>query len=145
MTYYTITNSPIGRLLLSSDGERLTGLHMMDGPHSSGIDRSWTRCDSAAPFEEARQQLTSYFRGELKDFALPMSLAGTEFQRRAWQELTRIPYGETISYSEQARRMGSPAASRAVGLANGRNPIAVIVPCHRVIGANGKLTGFGGG
>jgi len=94
---------------------------------------------------EAKRQLTAYFEGNLSDFDLPLSMQGTPFQQRVWDELTRIPYGTTISYGELARRIGNANASRAVGLANGRNPISIIVPCHRVIGANGTLTGYGGG
>jgi len=94
---------------------------------------------------EAVGQLHAYFAGQLRDFELPLDLAGTEFQRRVWLELTRIPYGETRTYQEMARAIGSPKAVRAVGAANGANPIAIVVPCHRVIGAHGKLVGYGGG
>jgi methylated-DNA-[protein]-cysteine S-methyltransferase len=94
---------------------------------------------------EAVRQLQAYFAGQLRDFELPLDLAGTEFQRRVWLELTRIPYGETRTYQEMARAIGSPKAVRAVGAANGANPVAIVVPCHRVIGANGKLVGYGGG
>jgi methylated-DNA-[protein]-cysteine S-methyltransferase len=106
---------------------------------------------SAAPnpgnplLAEAIRQLHAYFAGQLRRFELPLDLAGTEFQRRVWLELTRIPYGETRTYQEMARAIGSPKAVRAVGAANGANPVAIVVPCHRVIGANGKLVGYGGG
>jgi methylated-DNA-[protein]-cysteine S-methyltransferase len=96
-------------------------------------------------FADIVEQLKDYFAGGLTRFDVPLELAGTDFQRRVWSELQRIPYGETISYGELARRLGQPAAVRAVGLANGRNPIAIVVPCHRVIGADGSLTGYGGG
>jgi methylated-DNA-[protein]-cysteine S-methyltransferase len=96
-------------------------------------------------FRGVAEQLRAYFAGELRRFEIPLSMVGTDFQRSAWDELTRIPFGATISYAEQAVRMGRPGAARAVGAANGRNPIAIIVPCHRVIGANGTLTGYGGG
>ncbi|MDX1983869.1 MAG: methylated-DNA--[protein]-cysteine S-methyltransferase, partial [Bryobacteraceae bacterium] len=97
------------------------------------------------PFREVIRQLDAYFKGALHDFDVPLAPLGTPFQRNVWSALREIPYGRTISYGELARRIGNPSASRAVGLANGSNPIAIIVPCHRVIGANGKLTGFGGG
>ena len=96
-------------------------------------------------FREVRDQLQAYFEGELHQFEIPIRLVGTEFQRRVWKELINIPFGTTISYAEQARRIGRAGSARAVGSANGRNPIAIVVPCHRVIGANGTLTGYGGG
>jgi len=116
----------------------------MDGQrHAPPADPTLVRDE--APFAELIEQLERYFAGERVEFDIPLSLEGTPFQRRAWAALREIPYGETISYGEQAARLGSPGASRAVGLANGRNPIAIVVPCHRVIGADGRLTGYGGG
>ena len=100
---------------------------------------------SDAPFAAVREQLAEYFAGERQQFDVPLKLAGTPFQQRVWQELVRIPFGTTITYAQLAQRVGKPTASRAVGHANGRNPISIIVPCHRVIGANGKLTGYAGG
>jgi methylated-DNA-[protein]-cysteine S-methyltransferase len=143
--YYSIYSSPVGDLLLTSDGEALTGLHLPrhDGSPAPLPDPEGRRDDTA--FRSARDQLRAYFAGELHTFDLRLSMAGTTFQRLAWDELLRIPYGATISYAEQARRIGRAGASRAVGAANGRNPIAIVVPCHRVIGANGSLTGYGGG
>jgi methylated-DNA-[protein]-cysteine S-methyltransferase len=140
---YTRTASPIGELLLAGDGHVLQLLHMMEGRHPVRIDAAWRRDDDA--FADARTQLGEYFEGRRTSFDIPLALNGTPFQRRVWEALLEIPYGETTSYGELARRLGSPRAMRAVGLANGRNPIAVIVPCHRVIGANGALTGYGGG
>jgi methylated-DNA-[protein]-cysteine S-methyltransferase len=141
----TTIESPIGRLWLRTDGEALTGLYM-DNPSTPprGVEH-WTRDAAAGPLLETARQLGEYFRGERREFDLPIRLDGTEFQQRAWRSLRAIPYGETRSYGEQARHIGNPNASRAVGLANGRNPIAILVPCHRVIGADGSLTGFGGG
>jgi methylated-DNA-[protein]-cysteine S-methyltransferase len=139
--------SPIGELLLVSDGECITGLYM-NNDGSLKISAGWrdSRKERAdALLREARVQLQAYFSEELKSFDLPLRLNGTAFQQRVWSELCNIPYGETISYGELAGRIGQPKASRAVGLANGRNPISIIVPCHRVIGANGSLTGYGGG
>lgn len=141
MTRYTTVASPIGPLVLCSNGKALTGLHM----HPATIGDDWKRDDRAAPFAVAREQLAEYFAGERTTFDVPLEPEGTAFQLRVWEELRAIPYGETRSYADIARQVGSPRGFRAVGLANGRNPIAVIVPCHRVIGADGSLTGFGGG
>ena len=138
---YTIVPSPIDELLLISDGRALTGLFM--APHT--IDPRRERRDDDPVLTEAAAQLDAFFAGDRLDFDLALDPAGTPFQRRVWSELRRIAYGETISYGELARRVGRPGAARAVGLANGRNPISVIVPCHRVIGADGSLTGYGGG
>jgi methylated-DNA-[protein]-cysteine S-methyltransferase len=145
MIYYTHLDSPVGPMLLTSDGTGLTGLYMEEHKHGEDIQEGWTLSDDAPPFAEVKRQLTAYFDGTLTDFNLPLAMRGTPFQLRVWNELTTIPYGTTISYGELARRVGNPNASRAVGLANGRNPISIIVPCHRVIGSNGKLTGYGGG
>ena len=144
-TYYTRIESPIEPLLLASDGESLTSLFMVTQRHGPFFSESWKRDDNAKPFAEARRQMEAYFAGELTEFDLPLNMIGTEFQKTVWRELLNIPFGVTISYGELAERVGNPSASRAVGAANGRNPISIIVPCHRVIGSNGKLTGYGGG
>lgn len=142
MTRYRIIDSPIGPLTLAGEGSVLTNLRMVDQTYEP--DRAdWIRDEDAFP--EAVEQLGAYFNGERTEFHLELEMAGTDFQRRVWNALRTIPYGETRSYGEIAAQIGSPNAFRAVGLANGHNPIAVIVPCHRVIGANGSLTGFGGG
>jgi methylated-DNA-[protein]-cysteine S-methyltransferase len=141
-TYYTTIDSPLGELLLSGDGERLSRLYMRVG-RGFRIAPGWLRAEQ--PFAAARGQLDEYFAGERTRFELELDLHGSEFQRRVWQALRKIPYGETISYGELARRIGDPGGARAVGAANGRNPVSVIVPCHRVIGADGSLTGYGGG
>jgi methylated-DNA-[protein]-cysteine S-methyltransferase len=115
-------------------------------PHHKGWpvpQASWRQTD--APFASVRAQLAEYFAGTRQQFDLPLKLGGTPFQQQVWQELLRIPFGETISYAELAKRIGKPTGARAVGHANGRNPVSIIVPCHRVIGANGTLTGYGGG
>ena len=140
---FTDIDSPIGRLRLAADGDRLHVLAFLDGKEQSEPPIGW-REDKAA-LAMVIEQLQAYFAGELREFTLPLAPDGTSFQLRVWDELTRIPYGETISYRELADRIGNPKACRAVGLANGSNPIAIVVPCHRVIGANGKLTGYGGG
>jgi methylated-DNA-[protein]-cysteine S-methyltransferase len=140
---YTTMDSPLGELLLLGDGETLHGLHIHAGRHPIRIQAGWIRDDEA--FADVRGQLEEYFAGTRDSFDVKMHMDGTAFQRTVWHELTQIPYGETISYGELARRIGRPDRARAVGTANGQNPIAVIVPCHRVIGANGKLVGYGGG
>lgn len=147
-TFYTEMDSPIGLLLLRGTPRGLTGLFMQNHLYGLGAnDRlAWRRED--ARFVEARDQLTDYFAARRTIFDLRVdreAVGGTPFQQRVWSELEKIPYGATISYGELANRIGNPAAVRAVGLANGRNPISIIVPCHRVIGANGTLTGYGGG
>lgn len=141
--FYTNIESPIGELLLLGDGHTLHGLYMQDGRKPTRIAPQWQR--SAAPFTDIEAQLGEYFAAERVTFDIPLTMKGTEFERSVWQALQEIPYGETVSYGEIAKRVGQPSAARAVGLANGRNPIAVVVPCHRVIGANGTLTGYGGG
>jgi methylated-DNA-[protein]-cysteine S-methyltransferase len=142
--FYTSIDSPIGELLLLGDGHALRGLYMQDGRKPVQIASQWERSDT--PFVDVREQLREYFAGERTAFDdLPIVLDGAQFERRVWRALQDIPYGETASYGEIARHVGQPGAARAVGLANGRNPIAVIVPCHRVIGANGSLVGYGGG
>lgn len=137
----TTVDSPVGVLTLVAHDGVLAGLYMSDQRHAPSIDA----VTDEAGFEAVTEQLAAYFRGELTRFDLPLAPVGTPWQRRVWAGLCEIPYGETISYGELARRIGSPGAARAVGLANGRNPIGIIVPCHRVIGADGRLTGYGGG
>jgi len=144
MNVFTHFQSPIGRLLLTSDGTALTGLYM-EPSHEAQSLGGWSEDATAAPLTATLQQLSEYFAGARRVFDLPLRLEGTVFQQRVWRELTVIPYGETWSYGQLARRIGKPSASRAVGLANGRNPISILVPCHRVIGADGSLTGYGGG
>lgn len=140
---YITVESPVGPLLLAGDERGLHRVYFMNGRRPKSPDPEWT--EDKKPFKEVLRQLRAYFDGKLKDFDLPLVLHGTEFQLRVWRRLQRIPYGETTSYGAIARELGNPEASRAVGLANGSNPIPIIVPCHRVIGSNGHLTGFGGG
>jgi methylated-DNA-[protein]-cysteine S-methyltransferase len=141
--YFHIVQSPIGNLTLVSNYQALTGVYMSDDHEGPKPDAGWQ--PDGKKFDAVSRQLAAYFAGELHEFNVPLDPQGTEFQKKVWRELCRIPFGETISYGELARRIGQPTASRAVGLANGRNPIAIIVPCHRVIGADGSLTGYGGG
>jgi len=146
MSHTTTTRtveSPVGPLTLIARDGLLNGLHMQDQRHAPTPSQEWQRDNDG--FEDVVAQLDAYFAGTLTEFDLPLAMAGTDFQRRVWAALREIPYGETISYGELARRVGSPGAARAVGLANGRNPVGIIVPCHRVIGADGSLTGYGGG
>jgi methylated-DNA-[protein]-cysteine S-methyltransferase len=140
---YDVVQTPIDRLVVASDGSAIVGVWMANAEPD---ERHWAdRCARDALLDEARRQLTAYFAGRLEAFDLPLAPNGTEFQRRVWSELTKIPFGATISYADLARRVRNVAAVRAVGAANGRNPIPIIVPCHRVIGSDGSLTGFGGG
>jgi len=140
---YTRMKSPVGPLLLAGDEDGLRLVHFATGRRPMSPLREWI--EDRTPFKEAIRQLEAYFEGKLKDFDVPLVLDGTEFQLLVWNNLRKIPYGETVSYGQLARRIGSPEAARAVGLANGSNPIPIIIPCHRVIGSNGDLTGFGGG
>jgi len=134
--------SPVGPLTLAGRDGRLMHLRMVDQTYEPSRN-GWERDDTAFP--DAVEQLEAYFAGERREFDLELDLVGTSFQRQVWEALLTIPYGETRSYGQVAEQIGSPGASRAVGLANGHNPIGIIVPCHRVIGANGNLTGYGGG
>lgn len=141
---YTYTASPIGRLLLCGDELRLSGLYTPPASDDLGPAAGYTSAD--APFVRVREQLEAYFAGERVEFDVPLNLDGaTAFHRSVWQRLLEIPYGTTISYGALAAQLGKPTAARAVGAANGRNPIAIIVPCHRVIGSAGSLTGYAGG
>lgn len=140
---HTVVDSPVGPLTLVAHGGTLAGLYMTDHRHRPPLE-TFGEADPE-PFGEAIAQLAAYFAGERTDFTLALAPEGTGFQRRVWDELCRIPYGETVTYGELAETLGQPGAARAVGLANGRNPISIIVPCHRVIGSTGSLTGYGGG
>ncbi len=139
---YTTIDSPIGELLLVGDGLSLHRLSMQGGRRPVHIDARWERHDA---FDDVRRQLEEYFAGSRRAFDVPLLLRGSEFELRVWSALRQIEYGQTVRYGQIAARVGAPSAARAVGLANGNNPIAVIVPCHRVIGADGSLTGYGGG
>ena len=140
---YDVVPAPIGRLIVASNGVAVAGVWMAN---ASPDDERWEEQRGIDPvLVEARRELVAYFDGRLRAFEIPLAPNGTEFQRGVWAALTKIPYGTTISYADLARRMRNTAAVRAVGAANGRNPIPIIVPCHRVIGSDGSLTGFGGG
>lgn len=142
MIHYRTIDSPIGPLTLAGRDGVVTNLRMVDQTYEPSR-ANWSPDPTAFP--DAADQLGAYFAGDRTDFDIELELRGTEFQQRVWKALLTIPYGETRTYGEIAEKIGSPNAARAVGLANGRNPIAIIVPCHRVIGASGSLTGYGGG
>lgn len=143
MRYYTTFPSPVGELLAGADPDgRITGLHFLDG-HRLPAREGWVRDEQ--PLAPLREQLDEYFAGERSEFELELAPRGSAFQLAVWRALRAIPYGQTASYGEIAAAVGQPGAARAVGGANNRNPIAIVVPCHRVIGANGTLTGYGGG
>lgn len=141
--YWFEIDSPIGKLLLVGTDSELTHIGFQDGPRPMTRDAGWE--ENAAPFVGVREQLDAYFAGDLREFTVSLAPDGTAFQSEVWRALRDIPYGETTSYGELATRIGNPKASRAVGAANGKNPIPIIVPCHRVIGSTGSMTGFGGG
>jgi methylated-DNA-[protein]-cysteine S-methyltransferase len=140
---YTFTESPLGSLLLIGDDDGLTRLYRQDSPKPGRADPAWQRDETAFP--DVREQLAEYFTGTRQDFTMRLNLTGAEFHRRVWQFLGEIPYGETTTYGGIATALGTPGAARAVGMANARNPIPIIIPCHRVVGADGSLTGYGGG
>lgn len=142
-TLYTIINTALGEILLARNEHGISHISFQDGKSAITPHKHWQRDDSA--FADATTQLDTYFAGELQDFDLPLAPEGTPFQQSVWQKLQTIPYGQTATYGELATELGNPNASRAVGAANGQNPIPIVIPCHRVIGANGKLTGFRGG
>jgi methylated-DNA-[protein]-cysteine S-methyltransferase len=148
-SHHVVLPSPIDDITVVTDGAALTGVYMAVHRHTDrtrwGERVAITQPRTPAVLRDAADQLTAYFAGDRTCFDLPLAPQGTEFQLRVWEQLLQIPYGETSSYGELAGRLGSPGASRAVGLANGRNPLSIIVPCHRVVGSTGQLTGYGGG
>ncbi|HEY6565561.1 MAG TPA: methylated-DNA--[protein]-cysteine S-methyltransferase [Pirellulaceae bacterium] len=143
IVWYSYAPSPLGNLLMTANEDGLTGLFFPCHQQRSAPQSGWV--SDAQPFQNLRRQLDAYFRGNLRDFDVPLSMSGTPFEQRVWTALREIPYGVTVSYRDIAEQIGQGKAFRAVGLANGRNPIPILVPCHRVIGANGQLTGYGGG
>jgi len=145
MILYTLSPSPLGILLLTTDGTALNELAFADDASAPVIGDDWRQDDQAPLLRETRAQLDAYFAGRLKRFDLPLAASGTPFQQQVWQALRQIPYGSTCSYADIARAIGQPGASRAVGGANGANPLAIVVPCHRVISANGRIGGYTGG
>lgn len=145
MIRYATCASPLGDILLVATGDALTGLHFVDQKYLPEKTFEWVRDGFLPVLADARRQLAEYFAGERREFDLPLAPAGTAFQQAVWMKLREIPYGTTTSYCAIAQRLGQPTASRAVGAANGRNPLGIIVPCHRVVGSAGSLTGYAGG
>ena len=145
MIKYARFVTPLGTLFATAAGGALTGLYFEGGRHAPGISAAWIEDHAAAPLAECALQVKEFLRGERQRFDLPLAPEGSEFQRRVWIEIARIPYGETLTYAELARRAGAPGSARAAGAATGRNPLSIIVPCHRVVGTDGSLTGYAGG
>lgn len=145
MTYYSIIKTPLGDLMLAANASELTGLYFAGCDHIPSASNHWTLDAQHPVLQQTEEQLREYFAGKRKIFSLPLRLAGTDFQERVWREIARIPYGETISYSDLAKRAGAPQAIRAAGMNTGRNPLSIVIPCHRVVGKNGSLCGFAGG
>jgi len=141
--YYSEVSSPLGELLLVSDGESLMGVYYEDHRRGPARNKNWRR--DAGPFKQVENELAAFFAGELQAFSVKLAPRGSNFQEEVWNELRRIPTGKTLTYAELAAKIGRPKAIRAVGAANARNPISIIVPCHRVVGSNGALTGYAGG
>jgi len=145
MIRYARLVTPLGTLLATATGGALTGLYFEGRPHAPMIGADWVEDAAAAPFAECATQLREYFDGVRKTFDLPLTPNGSPFQQRVWIEIARVPYGATITYSELARRAGAPGSARAAGTATGRNPLSIVVPCHRIVGSDGSLTGYAGG
>ena len=143
MMSYCLLESPVGEILIVGDKRGLKLINFQEGPKAQAADPQWQ--EDSQFFRAVIQQLNSYFSGRLTQFRLPLAPEGTPFQLKVWKALKRIPYGKTVTYGEIAKRIGNPKASRAVGAANGQNPLSIIVPCHRVIGQTGDLVGYGGG
>jgi methylated-DNA-[protein]-cysteine S-methyltransferase len=145
MTRYARFVTPLGTLLATADAGKLTGVYFQGKAHAPKAAPAWKEDPGCAPLRDCAAQLADYFGGRRRDFDLPLAAQGTDFQRRVWREIGRIPYGETVTYAELARRAGSPGSARAAGAAAGRNPLSIVVPCHRVVGTSGALTGYAGG
>lgn len=145
MIRYRTIDTPIGTLLATASGGALTGLYYVGGRHAPTAAADWIEDPAAEPFGECARQLEQFFAGQRRDFDLALAPGGTPFQQRIWKEIAAIAYGETITYAELARRAGATGSARAAGAATGRNPISIVVPCHRVVGTSGGLTGYAGG
>ncbi len=143
--HFDFIDSPLGRLRLTATSAGLTSIHFEDERYAPPLDSAWIRAPAFPPLREAAMQLAEYFAGRRRAFDLPLSPVGTPFQRAVWDAIATVLPGETISYAELARRAGRPRSVRAAGGATGRNPLAIVIPCHRIVGADGSLTGYGGG
>jgi methylated-DNA-[protein]-cysteine S-methyltransferase len=145
MTRFARFDTPLGPMVAVAEGASLVAIDFADAKYAPAIDAAWTEDPAWPPLRECSAQLGEYFAGERGRFDLPLAPRGTPFQRRVWQEIAKVPYGATIRYSELARRAGRPGSARAAGAATGRNPLALVVPCHRIVAADGALTGYAGG
>lgn len=145
MITYLRFATPLGGMIAVADGPRLTHLDFTDSRNAPGIDAQWREDPRSPPLRECARQVAEYFEGRRRRFDLALEPAGTPFQQRVWKEIARIPWGRTISYAQLAVRCGAPGGARAAGAATGRNPLAIVVPCHRIVGASGALTGYAGG
>jgi len=145
MPYYDYYQSPRGRMLLVADDRALTGVYFAGQKYHPRIDKKWKRADEHEPLRQAKRELSEYFDGKRTRFTVKVAPQGTPFQRAVWKSIASVEFGQTIAYAELARRAGRPGSARAAGAATGRNPISIIVPCHRIVGSNGSLTGYAGG
>ncbi len=145
MLYYDYYHSPRGRMLLVADHHALTGVYFAGQKYHPRIDKDWKRADTHAPISQAKRELSEYFDGQRKRFTVKIAPQGTPFQRAIWKAIAGVPFGHTIAYGQLAARAGYPGSARAAGAATGRNPLGIIVPCHRIVGSNGSLTGYAGG
>ncbi|MCS6304246.1 MAG: methylated-DNA--[protein]-cysteine S-methyltransferase [Nitrospira sp.] len=145
MLYYDYHQSPRGRILLVADDQALTGVYFAGQKYHPRIDKKWKRADKHKPLRQAKRELSEYFDGKRTRFTVELAPQGTPFQRAVWKSIASVEFGQTIAYAELARRAGRPGSARAAGAATGRNPISIIVPCHRIVGSNGSLTGYAGG
>jgi len=145
MLYYDYYPSPRGRILLVADDQALTGVYFAGQKYHPRIDKKWKRADKHKPLRQAKRELSEYFDGKRTQFSVKVAPQGTPFQRAVWKSIASVEFGQTIAYGELAERAGYPGSARAAGAATGRNPISIIVPCHRIVGSNGSLTGYAGG
>ena len=145
MTLYACFGTPLGAMIAVAEGGKLAALDFRDAKYAPGIGEDWIEDPACAPLRDCAAQLAEYFAGERGRFDLPLGARGTPFQKRIWRAIAKVPYGEAITYAELARRAGSPGSARAAGAATGRNPLAIVVPCHRIVGTGGALTGYAGG
>jgi len=145
MTQFVRIATPLGTVLLTAAGGFITGIHFQDGKYVPTMGEAWREDPDASPLKECARQLGDYFDGKRQCFDLPVAPAGTPFQKRVWQEIACVPFGETVPYAQLAARAGAPGSARAAGAATGRNPVSIVVPCHRIVGTDGRLTGYAGG
>jgi methylated-DNA-[protein]-cysteine S-methyltransferase len=145
MIRYARLNTPLGPMIAIAESGQLLGVDFEDASYAPSIEASWTEDREAPPLRDCATQIADYFAGRCQRFDLPLAPRGTPFQQRVWNEIAKVPHGETISYAELAARAGAPGSARAAGAATGRNPLAIVVPCHRIVASNGALTGYAGG